>query len=209
MKPGGTIDRAFSKIIDTPLYWPVKTIRSLLNRLTEAREEWTDRPASLRLRLFVERCWLFVCGQIVRVSTGSVEPGMNNLRRMPPDPDIPEYERRMASYSSVMATLRSYACNTRYQFDWSHPHGGNNEGVLLLLSLEAVGVDWSSLDESTPQWALSLSRSHSGVRPAVRFSPRSTRDGTLGYELSHELFHMASPLETRTETPILPKPSFS
>ena len=192
MKLGGTIDRALSKIMDTPLYRPVKTVRSLLDDRARAWEKWADQPVSLRLSRFIERCWLSFSVWIVRKS--AAEPGVAKLIDRLEEPDTPENEHRMAQYSSVMAMLRSYALGRHYQFDWSHPPGANNEGAVLLLSLGAVGIEGSALDESTPQWALSLSRSHSGTRPAIMFSPRSTKDGTLGHELTHELFHMASPL---------------
>ena len=192
MKPGGTIDKAVIKMMDTPLYRPVKTVRSWVDQLAQAREKWADRPVSPRLGRFIGRCWLLVCVWIVRGS--SEEPGVTNLVERLQEPDTPENERRMAPYSSVMAMLRSHTLGRHYQFDWSHPHGSANEGGLLLLCLGAVGIDGSALDESTPQWALSLSSSRSGARPAIMFSPQSTKDGTLGHELTHELFHMASPL---------------
>ena len=183
MKPGGIIDTVVSRLVGTPLYWPVKEVRRRLDHLAEARERWAERPLSLRLRAIIVR----FSALIVRASASGVEPGIKNLRRMPPDLDIPDYERQIASYSAVMAGFRFWAVTTKDRFTWSNP-------LVLQSILEAAGIAASPSDERTRQQALSRSRPQLGDLPEIMFNPRSIAIGTLNHELSHELFHAASPL---------------
>ena len=158
--------------------------RSLSSRLAEARERFAERSLSSRLQAFTSRfsTWIFRA-----VAHYYQEPGIENLRRMPPDPDIPDSERQLAAYSAVMAAFRIDTASERNRFSLSHPSA-------LRPYLELVGVATSPSDEKTPQQALSRSRPRPGELPEFMFNPRSVRSGTLNHELSHELFHTASPL---------------
>ena len=188
MKPGGTIDRVFSKIIDTPLYWPVKTVRSLLDRLTEAREEWTGRLVSLRLRQFMGRCSVWM----IRLCTTVGEPGVKRLWEKVADPDVPEQERRMALYSAVMATLRAVSTARRYQFHWTNRSRRNDQENVVPLAFAAAGIHRAGLDNRTAQWA--LSHWGQGKGPEIMIHPKTIGAGILNLGLFHELFHMTSPL---------------
>ena len=194
MKPGGMIDKAVSRIEGTPLYAPVRTMRSLLGRLTEAREKWAERPLLPRLDLLA---WRFL-SWIARKNASEAEPALRELEiamaKKLKDPNISEEEPRTVRFSVVMGSLKHWATTTRPGFDWSTPHVGGGGGSSLLLSLRAAGVAESLLDERTSQRALSRSRPRQGERPEVRFHLRSLWDGTLDHQLAHELFHIAAPL---------------
>ena len=183
MKPGRIIDTVVSKIIGTPLEWPVKNGERLLGHLARTRDRWAERPRSRELQALSERFPIWM----VRASLGGRGSAMKNLRRMPPVLDLPEYERQMAAYSAVMAAYRSWAVSTKDNFTLSNHFE-------LQAFLEAAWFLVTPLDEGRRRKPLSLSRPRLGERPKIMFNRSSEIRATRNHQQSHELFHRASPL---------------
>ena len=121
---------------------------------------------------------------------GVREPAIKNrIRVLPPDPDIPDYERWLASYSAVMAVYRTDSVSDKSRFGLSDPSA-------LRSYEELAGIRVFPQDEETRPRALSWARPAPGHMPTMMFNPDSVANGTLAHRLAHELFHTASPLGT-------------
>ena len=183
MKPGEKLYTVVSRIVGALLGWPVEKVGKSLQRLAEARERFADRLRSLGLQALTERFSILA----IRANASVGEPGVGNLRRMPPTLDLPEYEHRMAGYSAVMAAYRSWAVRMKGNFTLSDP-------LALQAFLEAAWFIVTPLDKRTRRWALSRSRPRLGERPEIMFNANSELLGTRNHQQSHELFHQVSPL---------------
>ena len=175
-----------SRAVGTPIRWSAGGSLNALYYVDEAREKWSNRPDSLRLRTLMERLSVL----FFRKVASAQEPEVNNLVNVlnaPPYPDIPEYERQVTAYSAFMAVFKVDASSEGERFSLAQPSS-------LKSYLEVAGIGTSPLDKRTPLQALSRSRPKPGERPEFMFNPRSIKSGTLNHELSHELFHTASPL---------------
>ena len=182
MNPGEIINRALSSFKETWLYWPVEQIQNILKHLPETRENWDKRPLCLRPKAVIGLFSVL----LLRASASHFEPAIRNRMRTPDDPDIPNSERRLAVYSAVMGAFRIDVVAKKSQFSLSDP--------LAIQSYFALaGISTLESDGRTGPPAMARSRPEIGELPEVIVNPSSPESVNRNHDLSHELFHMASP----------------
>ena len=182
MNPGEIINRALSSFKETRLYWPVEQIQNILKHLPETRENWDKRPLCLRPKAVIGLFSVL----LLRASASHFEPAIRNRMRTPDDPDIPNSERRLAVYSAVMGAFRIDVVAKKSQFSLSDP--------LAIQSYFALaGISTLESDGRTGPPAMARSRPEIGELPEVIVNPSSPESVNRNHDLSHELFHMASP----------------